>query len=320
MDGQIIILCVFSLTKRYFTQFLVIFSFFIAADTCFCDVVLSKCNTGEWNVVCNNLSNRDLSEKWLVIGNTTCQLKQKLSAAKKIFFATKRVRNGIEIFFSYDKIQFVSFLLPDRNKYAMFGTMLIHPGKKNIWISSAMPEFLLGVSWFGNPQTNYSPHIDHDTLICVWLEDENSGDADKIITYHTPDKQDLLKILSSPIKKNASIDEFMAYNGVYYMSPFLALKCLDIEQNCNDKKTLLDLQNNLIWNLHCFNAGLEDLIGVLNAYVRLLEFYRIHSHDNTKLQKFLIKRIHYGKQKIEYLNKLQFENGENIIFKAENLK
>ena len=232
--------------RKEFMKYLLIFLLILAGTLWGGDVFLLRVHYSDtWLVECKGLSAKELNTKKLVIGNEKFQIRQPLSAVKKIIVSEKfSFENRVPILnISFD--DFRSFSLPAYYRYAMFSDLCIHPGVKNIWISNIDPDIKLNVRYLGNPGklSGIIPLIS----ISVWLEDEADKQPE---SFYWQTKHDMLKILPSPIKKGKEVSDFLDYSGVFYLHPFLKLELLDSKvQDKLHKNQLKTIQQELVWNI-----------------------------------------------------------------------
>lgn len=291
--------------RKEFMKYLLIFLLILAGTLWGGDVFLLRVHYSDtWLVECKGLSAKELNTKKLVIGNEKFQIRQPLSAVKKIIVSEKfSFENRVPILnISFD--DFRSFSLPAYYRYAMFSDLCIHPGVKNIWISNIDPDMKLNIRYLGNSGklSGIIPLIS----ISVWLEDEA---AKKPESFYWQTRHDMLKMLPSPIKKGKNVSDFLDYSGVFYLHPFLKLELLDSKvQDELHKKQLETIQQELVWNILCYNSGQAGLEPVIDSYKKLLVFYRDFS-SNKRLQKKIKEQLNSVKKISAEYNKRKYDAG-----------
>lgn len=119
----------------------------------------------------------------------------------------------------------------------------------------------------------------------------------------------MLKMLPSPIKKGKNVSDFLDYSGVFYLHPFLKLELLDSKvQDELHKKQLETIQQELVWNILCYNSGQAGLEPVIDSYKKLLVFYR-DSSSNKLLQKKIKEQLNSVKKISAEYNKRKYDAG-----------
>ena len=286
-------------------KYLLIFLLILAGTLWAGDVFLLRIHySNTWSVECKGFSMKELNSKKLVIGNENFQIRQPLSAVKKIIVSEKfSFENRVPILnISFD--DFRSFSLPAYYRYAMFSDLCIHPGVKNIWISNIDPDIKLNVRYLGNPGklSGIIPLIS----ISVWLEDEADKQPE---SFYWQTKHDMLKMLPSPIKKGKEVSDFLDYSGIFYLHPFLELEILSSKvQDKLHKNQLKTIQQELVWNVLCYNSGQATLEPVIDSYKKLLIFYRDFS-SNKRLQKKIKEQLDLVEMTSAEYNKRMFDAG-----------
>ena len=186
----------------------------------------------------------------------------------------------------------------------MFSDLCIHPGVKNIWISNIDPDIKLNVRYLGKSGklSGIIPLIS----ISVWLEDEADKQPE---SFYWQTKHDMLKILPSPIKKGKEVSDFLDYSGIFYLHPFLELEILNSKvQDKLHKNQLKTIQQELVWNVLCYNSGQATLEPVIDSYKKLLIFYRDFS-SNKRLQKKIKEQLDLVEMTSAEYNKRMFDAG-----------
>lgn len=273
-------------------------------------IILSKRNAQEWCVKYDGLSANKISSKCLVIGNDGFQIRQSLASVKRILVKRKirplDNKMFMEILFSVGTNEGV-FLLPADIRYFMYDDLVVHSGKKNIWISNITPNIDVGVTYFGNLSNNHEKSAEHNISICVWVENTSPLPT---MGFYQQQELDIIKISKPPVGYAKNAKEFIEYNGVLYLSPFLTMRELSIcgTKSCDCDLELSLLQNKLCYNILRFDNGKIDLLEVLECCQKLFSFYLLHS-SNIELKNVLNNRLIYIKSMILRQKQFYFETG-----------
>lgn len=282
-------------------------SFFLATFALMADetIILVKYNSHEWRIkdVCGGVSS-----KCLVIGNEQFQIRQSLASAKEILVKRNLRRVDEKIFMEisfYTGTNGGTFLLPVNTRYFMYDNLVVHPGKKNIWISNTAPNIDVGITFFGNR----SPKNSKSISIFAWIEDKSPIPQN----CYSQNRIDVLRCVKPPVECAKNIQEFIDYKGPSYLSPLLTMKELSTCKNgCDCKFQLKTLQDDLCYNILGFNNGSTDYLKVLESCRRLFSFYHLHSLDG-ELKKTINDRLIDIESMISRQKQLFFENGVTAI-------
>ena len=269
------------------------------------EIIIEKLTSDEWQIQVPKDFARGRAEKILCIGNEDFLIKFPITNTSKFTLKNRMdLKNG-DLFYSFAiKLGTLEgvFLLPSYGKYYMFEKMVVHPGKKNVWISNVMPQTKVYSSFFGESLETLDNKA-KPYFIYIW-EDSPSKNYEK----YYQNKVDALKI-GNVMKKCNSFKDFIEYDGPVYLSPLMSVNNLRLCGNCQSCGERLEaLQFDLSWEVLCFNQGLSDIDPVLMSCKKLFDFYLQHSKDE-KLSDDLCDKIKKLVLMMQQQKSLKFKHG-----------